>query len=77
MPCLPRLVLPGQPHHVIQRGNNRSPIFVADDDYWCFRDYLKEACDFNGCQIHAYVFMANHVYLLITPVATDSISKTM
>jgi REP-associated tyrosine transposase len=30
MPRLPRYVLPGHPQHVIQRGNNRCPIFVAD-----------------------------------------------
>lgn len=51
MPRLSRLILPGQPHHVIQRGNNRSLIFVADEDYWCFRDNLKEACVCNGCHI--------------------------
>jgi len=29
----PRIVLPGQPQHVIQRGNNRDAVFMADEDY--------------------------------------------
>ena len=77
MPRLPRYVLPGQPQHVIQRGNNRSPIFIVDEDYGCFRHYLQEACARHGCQIHAYVFMTNHIHLLLTPEAVDSIAKTM
>ncbi len=77
MPRLPRYVLPGQPQHVIQRGNNRCPIFIADEDYGCFRHYLAEACLRHGCQIHAYVLMTNHIHLLITPDKADSISKVM
>lgn len=77
MPRLPRYVLPGQPQHVIQRGNNRSPIFIADEDYGCFRHYLQEACSRHDCHIHAYVFMTNHIHLLLTPNAEDSIAKTM
>lgn len=38
MARLPRFVLPGQPQHVIQRGNNRQDIFDAEDDY---RFYLE------------------------------------
>ncbi len=43
MPRMPRYVLPGQPQHVIQRGNNRCPIFVGDEDYGRFRDELLDA----------------------------------
>ena len=32
MARLPRLALPGYPHHVIQRGNNRQAIFGSSDD---------------------------------------------
>ena len=77
MPRLPRYVLPGQPQHVIQRGNNRCPIFITDEDYDCFRHHLQEACDRHGCHIHDYVFMTNHIHLLITPDTEDSIAKAM
>ena len=73
----PRIVLPGQPHHVVQRGNNRSSVFFADDDYRQYLVWLREAADKHGCVIHAYVLMTNHVHLLLTAVAEESIAKTL
>ena len=77
MPRLARYVLPGQPQHVIQRGNNRSPLFNVDADYVCFRQYLQDACRRHGCHVHAYVLMTNHVHLLMTPETKEGISKVM
>jgi putative transposase len=77
MPRLPRYVLPGQPQHVIQRGNNRCPIFIADEDFGRFGYYLHKASARHGCHIHAYVFMTNHIHLLLTPDTVESIAKTM
>jgi putative transposase len=76
MARLPRYVIPGQPQHIIQRGNNRQAIFAANADYQFFRDALVEAAEKHGLAIHAYVWMTNHVHLLATPEADDSISKT-
>jgi len=76
MARLPRYVLPGQPQHIIQRGNNRQTIFAADADYQFFRDSLVEAAGRFGLAIHAYVWMTNHIHLLATPAYEDSISKT-
>ena len=76
MARLPRYVIPGQPQHIIQRGNNRQAIFLADADYVFFRNALVEASIKHGLQIHAYVWMPNHVHLLATPTFADSISKT-
>jgi len=73
----PRFVLPGQPQHVIQRGNNRDVIFISDDDYQFYLDKLEAACFRFDCELHAYVLMTNHVHLLMTPQATDGISKVM
>jgi len=77
MPRLPRFVLPGQPQHVIQRGNNRCPIFNAEKDYRRFHYYLQDACARHDCHIHAYVFMTNHIHLLLTPNKENSIAKAM
>jgi putative transposase len=63
----PRYSIPGQPHHVIQRGNNRMTIFTAEDDFHFFYDSLRTSSTRFACQIHAYVFMTNHVHLLLTP----------
>ncbi len=76
MARLPRYVIPGQPQHIIQRGNSRQVIFGADADYQFFRDSLVEAAGRFGLAIHAYVWMTNHIHLLATPTHTDSISKT-
>lgn len=77
MARLPRYILPGQPQHIILRGNNRSIIFSDEDDYLFFIDCLEDAAFRNSCAIHAYVLMANHVHLLMTPRFEDGISKTM
>ena len=76
MARLPRYVIPGQPQHIIQRGNNRQVIFAAEGDYQFFRDAMIEAAGRFGLAIHAYVWMTNHIHLLATPTHTDSISKT-
>lgn len=77
MARLPRYNLPGQPQHVILRGNNRSIIFAAEEDYLFFLDCLQDAAERHGSAIHAYVLMTNHVHLLITPGQDDSIAKTL
>ncbi len=77
MARLPRYVIPGQPQHIIERGNNRQTIFAAEADYQFFRDALVRAAAQYGLAIHAYVWMTNHVHLLATPGFEDSISKTL
>jgi putative transposase len=76
MARLPRYVIPGQPQHIIQRGNNRQIIFAAEADYPFFRDALVEAAAKHGLAVHAYVWMTNHIHLLATPEYDDSIGKT-
>ena len=66
MPRRPRLVLPGVPLHLIQRGNNRQACFAAEEDYRFYLDWLKEYAEKTGCRIHAYVLMTNHVHLLVS-----------
>jgi putative transposase len=77
MARLPRYIVPDQPQHVIQRGNNRSPIFLAPADYGLYRELLAAAAAAHDCAIHAYVLMTNHVHLLLTPRESASIPDTM
>ena len=77
MARLPRFVIPGQPQHVIQRGNNRQSIFRADDDYHFYLEKLAEAAKKHQCDIHAYVLMTTHVHLLVTPHTENGIGKMM
>ena len=77
MARLPRFVLPGDPQHVIQRGNNRQVIFCSDTDYQFYLEKLTEAAKKHNCDIHAYVLMTNHVHLLVTAHTENGISKMM
>lgn len=77
MPRRARLSVPGIPWHIIQRGNNRSPCFYADEDYRRYLDTLAEQADKFGCAVHAYVLMTNHVHLLLTPMRGDSAALLM
>lgn len=77
MARLGRYFLPDQPLHVIQRGNNREPIFFADEDYARYRGWLADAAKEYGCAIQAYVLMTNHVHLLATPKRADGLPRMM
>lgn len=77
MPRKPRFVLPGVPLHVVQRGNNRDPIFFDESDYAAYLKWLKEAAERYGCAVHAYVLMTNHVHVLVTPSDSDGVSRMM
>ena len=77
MARLPRFILPGQPQHVILRGNNRTEIFCAEADYLFYLEKLQSACKKYNCDIHAYVLMTNHVHLLVTPHEEQGLSKAL
>lgn len=77
MPRPARLILPGQPHHIIQRGNNRQPIFFDDRDRRLFRAMLGDALAAHGCALHAYVLMTNHFHLLLTPIEEAGVGRLM
>lgn len=77
MPRRARLVVPGIPWHIIQRGNNRSACFYADEDYHRYLDTLKEQAKKYDCLIHAYCLMTNHVHLLLTPMHEESAALLM
>lgn len=71
MPRRARLLLPGVPLHIIQRGNNRQRCFCDDKDYIVYLQWLTQYADESGCQVHAYVLMINHVHLLVSSSTTD------
>ena len=77
MARLARLAVAGQPHHVIQRGNNGQAIFGDDEDRRAYLTALREAATAHAVAIHAYVLMDNHVHLLATPSASEGLSRMM
>lgn len=75
MPRKPRFYLAGVPVHVVQRGNDRQPVFFDEQDYRHYRAWLREGAARHGCAVHAYVFMTNHVHLLVTPQSSAAVSR--
>ena len=63
----PRHFVPGYPSHVTHRGNNRQRIFHCEGDYRFLWNCIKEGADEHRVAVNAYVFMSNHVHLLMTP----------
>jgi putative transposase len=77
MPRRPRLILPGVPLHLIQRGNNRQACFFDEDDRHAYLKWLEEYARSSACAVHAYVLMTNHVHLLISSDSGDGPARLM
>jgi len=69
------VVIPGLPHHVTQRGNNRQDVFFTDADREYYIELLGRQCEKFGLVIDGYCLMTNHVHLVATPRAADSLAK--
>lgn len=73
----PRGIIPGNPLHITQRGNNRSPMFHDLSDYHHCMELLVKSSKHYGCAVHAYVLMGNHLHLLLTPETHDGPARMM
>jgi len=75
MPRVARIIVPGVPHHVTQRGNNRQDVFFTDDDRETYLHVLASQATRHGLSIYAYCLMSNHVHLVVVPVGETSLAK--
>jgi putative transposase len=73
---LARLVIPGIPYHVTQRGNRRQTTFFEDSDFALHRDLVAEAARRAGAEIWAYCLMPNHVHLMVVPADEHGLRRT-
>jgi putative transposase len=73
MARLARVVIPGLPHHVTQRGNGRQRVFFSDGDYALYRDLLSASCKRARVACWAWVAMPNHVHLILVPHDADGL----
>jgi putative transposase len=76
MARLPRLVVPGLPHHVTQRGNRRERTFFEKGDYALYRDLLAESSARARTEVWAYCLMPNHVHIVLVPTDEDGLRRT-
>lgn len=77
MARLPRLTIPGQPHYVVQRGNNLQAIFVDGQDYASMKALLREMGRRFGVDLHAFILLPNQIHLLVTPETVASLPQFM
>jgi putative transposase len=67
-----RLEIPGHTLHLIQRGYLQGAVFFSTQDRLSYLGLLGEWARRSECALHAYVLMANHVHLLLTPMRPGS-----
>ena len=77
MARLARVVAPGLPHHVTQRGNRRQETFFCEADYRAYLALMAQWCERAGVEIWAYCLMPNHVHLIAVPETEGALHKAI
>jgi len=77
MARIARLVIPGIPHHVTQRGNNRKQVFFSSQDHLLYLQLFKDYAERYHLSLTGYCLMPNHVHLIVIPHEADSLARTL
>lgn len=77
MARLPRLLLPGHAHVVLQRAHGGRAVFVDDADRQRYLEGLRDAAAATGVTVHAYALGDDGVRLLLTPGEGDALSRCL
>ena len=77
MARLARLVVPGLPHHVTQRGNRWQRTFLNDGDYAAYRELMADWCRDEGVEIWSYCLMPNHIHLIAVPKTKNALRRAV
>ena len=77
MARLARVVIPGMPHHVTQRGNRRQQTFFHDEDYAAYLELMAQWCRAEGVEIWAYCLMPNHSHLIAVPSSAPGLARAV
>lgn len=72
-----RIVVPGAPHHVTQRGNRREAVFRSEEDFAVFLELLARGLAKEPVELLAYCLMPNHIHLICAPATAASLSRFM
>ncbi len=75
MPRIARIVIPGCPHHVIQRGNRRLKVFFSEEDKSLYLGLIQRHARKYGIIIWAYCLMDNHVHMIAVPKNRESLAR--
>ena len=77
MARIARVIAPGYPHHITQRGNRRQQTFFCDDDYLAYIELMAEWCQTCKVDIWAWCLMPNHVHLIAVPTNTEGLARAI
>lgn len=77
MPRMARLVIPGYPHHITQRGSRRQQTFFEHADFRAYINLLATRKEEIGVEIWAYCLMPNHIHLIAVPSHESSLAKLL
>ena len=75
MPRTARIVVPGLPYHITQRGNYRQNVFEDDEDRLSYLSWIGDYSKKYNLSIFAYCLMDNHVHFIVIPREEDSLAK--
>lgn len=73
MARMPRVIIPGYPHHIVQRGSRRQTVFFTANDRKLYIRLLYNAAVRFGIELWAYCLMENHVHLIAVPKEMQSL----
>jgi putative transposase len=74
MPRNARIVAPGLPYHVTQRGTNREKVFFAVEDRHLYLRLIRESLAAAQTRVLAYCLMTNHVHFVVVPGHEESLA---
>lgn len=77
MARIARVIVPGYPHHITQRGNRRQQTFFCDEDYKAYIDLMSEWCKKCKVEVWAYCLMPNHVHMIAVPETEEGLRKAI
>jgi putative transposase len=77
MARMARIVVPGYPHHITQRGNRRADVFFDEQDRRVYMAYFRKYSEKHGLRLWAYCLMTNHVHHVAVPQNREALSRTM
>ncbi len=77
MARIARVIAPGLPHHVTQRGNRRQTTFFCDEDFQIYIDLMAHWCAKYHVDIWAWCLMPNHVHLIAVPTDEAGLARAI
>jgi putative transposase len=77
MARLARVVIPGHPNHVTQRGIGRARTFLSEADYALYRELLGRHCREADVAVWAWCLTPNHVHLIFVPSDADGLRRAL